>query len=973
MRREWEPEELIAAWTLLDGDWDLVGNKTGATRLGFGVLLKFFEQEGRFPRHAGEVPKAAVDYVAGQVKVDPALFAEYRWSGSTIEYHRAQVREALGFRESTRADEDVLAGWLADKICPMVFTDEGLRAALLSRCRTLKIEPPGRPDRIVGAGRARFEREFCLHVLNGLSADSARSLWELATGEDGFLQELKSDPGRLGLETLLEEIRKLQRAKALGLAADLFGGYSDRLVASWRARAMASHPSDFTANPPAIRLTLMAALVWSRTTEITDALVDLFIGLVSKINTRAERKVERAIEAEAKKVHRKTEKLFSIAEASLRRPEGTVRQVVFPAVPGGEATLQALVAEAKADAKTFKAQVRTVLTSSYTSYYRRMLPKLLAAIEFKCNNTAYRPVMDALDLLQRYADIPNTTRHYDASENVPIQGVVPDGWLEAVVDENGIIERASYELCVIVSLKDALRRREIYVAGARRWRNPEEDLPTDFEDNRDVHYENLRQPLDATVFIETLKEAMRSSMAACGEAISRNRSGGAKVKTHRGEPRWHIPDLGKLAVPETLRALHTEVAARWGIIDLLDFLKESDFVTDFTDAFTTVATREATPREVIRKRLLLVLYALGTNVGIKRVADGGRHGESEAALRATRHLFVNRDNLRKAIATLVNATLRMRDPLWWGNGTACASDSKKFGSWSSNLMTEYHARYGGPGVMIYWHVDRKSVCVYSQLRTCNASEVAAMMEGVLRHCTDATIDRQYTDSHGQSLVGFAFSYLLGFKLLPRMKRIAHQKLVKADADDQVPSSLTGMVADKPIDWKIIAQQYDQMVKYATALRLGTAEAEQVLRRFTRGGPKHPTYKAIEELGKAVKSIFVAEYVAAPELRREIHEGLQVVENWNSANTDLFYGSAGTLPGSDKEHQEVSMLSLHLLQSALVFINTLLVQSVLKDPAWQRKMTDADKRGLSPLFWSNANLYGRIDIDMDRRLDLDLVA
>ncbi|NUW33293.1 hypothetical protein HTZ77_17915 [Nonomuraea sp. SMC257] len=48
-RREWEPEELIAAWTLLDSDWDLVGNKTGATRLGSGLLLKFFEQEGRFP------------------------------------------------------------------------------------------------------------------------------------------------------------------------------------------------------------------------------------------------------------------------------------------------------------------------------------------------------------------------------------------------------------------------------------------------------------------------------------------------------------------------------------------------------------------------------------------------------------------------------------------------------------------------------------------------------------------------------------------------------------------------------------------------------------------------------------------------------------------------------------------------------------------------------------------------------------
>src|SRR5205823_2031098 len=43
----------------------------------------------------------------------------------------------------------------------------------------------------------------------------------------------------------------------------------------------------------------------------------------------------------------------------------------------------------------------------------------------------------------------------------------------------------------------------------------------------------------------------------------------------------------------------------------------------------------------------------------------------------------------------------------------------------------------GPGLMIYWHVERKSVCIYSQLKHCSASEVAAMIEGVLRHCTDA--------------------------------------------------------------------------------------------------------------------------------------------------------------------------------------------------------------------------------------------
>jgi hypothetical protein len=58
VRREWEPEDLVACWTLVEADRELIANKSGATRLDFVLLLKYFELEGRFPRHASEIPKA---------------------------------------------------------------------------------------------------------------------------------------------------------------------------------------------------------------------------------------------------------------------------------------------------------------------------------------------------------------------------------------------------------------------------------------------------------------------------------------------------------------------------------------------------------------------------------------------------------------------------------------------------------------------------------------------------------------------------------------------------------------------------------------------------------------------------------------------------------------------------------------------------------------------------------------------------
>ncbi len=417
MKTEWGPDELIGAWTLTGGDWDLMGNKSGVTRIGFAVMLKFYELEGRFPAYPEEVPPAAVRYLGSLVKVDPVLFAKYSWTGRSIKYHRTQIRKVFGTRGPTEEDEDRWARWLAEEMCPTEVSRDRLAAALRRRCRSEKVEPPtfGQVDRIVASGCRQFDDDFAAMAAGRLGPAVCGRLEDLLS-RTSVLADLKSDPGPLGLDTLLAEIGKLSTGRALGLDETVFSGTSDRIVAAWRARAARMYPSDFEDCGVPVRYTLLAALCWTRQAELVDGLVELLIGLIHRINARAERRVEKELIGELANVPGKRGIFTRMVNAALDHPDDTVREAVYPVVPGGVKTLSALARELKATERAVAERVRYQLRGSYTHYYRRMLAPLLGSLEFRCNNSAYRPVTDAIDLLARYAGTDSDHRHYAAGE-----------------------------------------------------------------------------------------------------------------------------------------------------------------------------------------------------------------------------------------------------------------------------------------------------------------------------------------------------------------------------------------------------------------------------------------------------------------------------------------------------------------------------------------------------------------------------
>ena len=978
----------LERWILTPSDLALILTKHHANRLSFAVLLAFFRDQGRFPRTASEVDDLLVEEIAQQLAIAiPADFT-LSLSGRTAERRRAEIRALIGFREATVADAELLEGWLRDQVAAVGAAPDQLVALLGTRCRELSIEPPAadRIDRIVRAAIHAHDERFCAGVLSRLAPATRGRLEALlrpaAANESSdppsdqspvtapaLLLRLRGDPGKPSLAGVQDELAKLELVREIDLPPDLFDGVLPHELDRYRRRVAAEAPYELRRHPEAARLTWLAAFVHLRGRTLTDDLVDLLIETIHRIGARAERRVDRELLDELKRVSGKQNLLFDLAGATLEQPDGIVRDVVFPVV--GEQTLRDLVKEGKATGPSYRTTLRTVIRNSYKGHYRRIVPEILQRLEFCSNNERHRPIIQALDLLKRYADSKLQT--FPVEEVVPIDDIVRGLWREAVFEKDAKgrqrVNRITYEICVLEALRDKLRCKEVWVVGANRYRNPDDDLPADFEAQRIPYYLALKLPLEADRFIADLQAEMREALRILDAGMSRNP--GVKISRKRNKEAWiTVTPFDPQPDPPNLTAIKAETLATWPMTSLLDMLKEADLRLNFTDILKSPTAYETFDRSVLRPRLLLCLNGLGTNAGFQRMA-GLQSGATAKDLAYVRRRYISVDALRQAIAIVTNGTLRARNPAIWGDGTtACASDSKHFGAWDQNLTTQWHMRYGGRGVMIYWHVERNSLCIHSQLKSPSSSEVASMIEGVVHHCTEMEVDRQYVDSHGQSTVAFAFCRLLGFQLMPRLKAIHVQKLSRPDAGQPDAYKNLQPILTKPIDWELIRQQYDQMIKYVTAVRLGTAETESILRRFVRSNIQHPTYKAFAELGRAVKTIFLCRYLHSEDLRREINEALNVIEQWNSANDFIFFARRGEMVSNRREDHEVSMLALHLLQNCMVYINTLMLQQVLTQSQWSGKITPRDLRALTPLIWEHVNPYGRFELDMDARLPID---
>ncbi|WP_100551500.1 Tn3 family transposase [Caedibacter taeniospiralis] len=950
--------------------------KSPLNQIACAIMLGYFKIHLRFPL-SDEVflLLKLSSKVATELELEQQNIFEFDWSSRTVERYRNNIRQLLGYREATNEDASPYINYLQNEVLPKFPSKEIILAQSRLYFKRHKIEQFSvkQINRYITSAQQQFEQSFFQSIFDNLTPDDCYLIDQILTtstekiekvkGDDIIaLVDLKKDIPGARLKNVNLAIKKIEQLIKIKLSKDLYINKNRKLLIKYYDRIMALAPSNILEFSTIAKYATMAIFCHIRLQYMLDDLTDTFTKLIHSMRTNAEKSVRDYVLGEVERVGGKFNILKQIAMIAVNHPKGVIEDKIYPEV--SKEKLIEIIEDLEKRGSWFNEQVQDKIKSTYSHGNRTVLLAILRALSFREEHLDYKPIIKAIEFINKHWDSSDTESYLTMP---PIENIIPEIWQAALLSDGkqNSMNKYKYEVIVLEQLKAFLGYKAIWIENSYRYRNPKDDLPLDFKENKQKYLEMLNLPNQGNSFTKQLKKLLSDSLSSLNTNIVNNDK--VTIKSSKVNKNFSVSPSDAQKEPQNIVELQKEIIKRWSSINLIDILKECDLLINFTQEMDTIGKNSNINATDLRKRLLLCLYGIGSNTGLKRISIA--NGDvSYSDLRYVKSRFINKINVRNAIRAVVDKVLEIRDPEVWGVATtSVACDSTQISAWDQNLMNEWHHRYKGKGVMIYWHVDKKALCIYSQLKTCSSSEVGSMIKGVIDHDTKMNMDRVFVDTHGQSVLGFAVGYMLDFDLLPRFKAINKQKICGVTSSDKQKYENISLIMKGTINWKIIEENYEEVVKHIIALKLGIIEPSVLVKRFSKDNFNHPVYKALMEIGKANKSIFLCKYLQDENLRIEINEGLNVVERLNHVMDFIFYGKLGELKTNQTDDQELSVLCLHLLQACMVYINTLIIQQVLSEPHWNGRLTPEDYRALTPLLSTHINPYGLFPIDFNERL------
>lgn len=923
------------------------------------LLLKTHQHLGYAPP-VKEVPKQVHNYLCACLGLIPdVLVPEVTVAKKSLYRYRKKIRAFLSVRSYSDGGEEV-ARCAVEKAAYTMSDPADLINVAIETLIANRYELPAFStlDRLAGHLRERVHQRLYKQITTGLNEVQRYCLDDLLqVKEDDRLTDfngIKQVPHIATLKQMNVWSRRMDWLISIIDPENFIKDIAHTKVRQFAAEASALEAGDMKDIRNAKkRYALLLCLIHQAQVTTCDELVTMFLKRMRRTHNQAKEKLRLLIEK-----HRELEEQMMAAFSQVVRCAATeesdgelgtqVRTILDDY--GGVETL----AEQYEQVSAYHNKNHLPLLWKIHRPHRAAIYRLLSLLDIKAA-TQDDDLLDALRFLQTYQ-----TAHRDYLEADISLEFASSRWKALVFTKNNrqtVFKRRELEVCILSYIADGIRCGDLYVTGSEEFADYREQLlpPNECRKRLASYCEASGLPQTADAFVKHLQAKLETVAQSVDQSYPENTE---LTIDSNGKP--HLLRMKADPVPEGLEAFKEAVAERMPERHLLDILKDVQHWVNYTRHFTPPSGSDPKMTDAV-SRYLFTIFGYGCNLGAAQTA---RHTHQPITLRILERInsqHITTKKLEASLRDVINQYTRFELPFLWGSGRAAIADGTHVQLIENNLLGEKHIRYGGYGGIAYHHISDTYIALFSHFIACGVWEAVYILDGLLKNTSKLQPDTIHADTQGQSEPVFGLAYLLGIKLMPRMR-------TWDDVTFYRPNDFTTFKHIDPlftqtVNWQLIATHFLDLMQVVLSIQAGKVTPSMLLQKLGVYSRKNKLYFAFRELGRVVRTIFLLEYMSNKPMRMEIRGATTKIESFHTFRDWISFGGLKITSG-DPVEQEKRIKYMNLVANIIMLHNVVDLTDVLNQMVAEGyQVTEQLAQRLSPYMTEHLKRFGQYVLDM----------